>query len=44
MTEAFLVYPDYVLGPTLMSGDLVALDNLPHYRSSEACLAMPAGL
>lgn len=33
--EAFLVYIDKVLGPTLSPGDIVVMDNLPAHRGDE---------
>ena len=32
--EAFAAYPAQVLGPTLVPGDVVALDNLPAHKAA----------
>jgi transposase len=33
--EAFLVYVDRVLGPTLKPGDIVVMDNLPAHKGEQ---------
>lgn len=40
--EAFLVYIDKVLGPTLKPGDIVVMDNLPAHKGEEVKAAIEA--
>ncbi len=40
--EAFLVYIDQVLGPTLKSGDIVVMDNLPAHKGDEVAALIKA--
>ena len=40
--EAFLVYIDKILGPTLRPGDIVVMDNLPAHKGEEVRKAIEA--